>query len=275
MTAAAEAVVDRRGGVLGRILRDQRRPLAWWGLGVAGSILLYAAFWPSIRDNASQFNGYLENLPQAVRNMLGTNDFSTAPGYVASEVFAFVQPTLLLVYAIGAGARAIAGEEEDGTLDLLLSTPVPRRRVLLDSAWALLACSLGFGALVWVSVAVFGAPFGLRVSLVHLAAMALNLVGLGAAFGAIALAVGAATGSRRTAIGAAAGLAVLTFILNALAPTVHSLAGLRFLSPFHYYSGHAPITTGFTATDPLVLFGIAVVATAIAAGALDRRDLAA
>jgi len=274
VTATAETM-GRRADVLDRILRDQRRALAWWGLGVAGSILLYAAFWPSIRDNASQFNGYLENLPQAVRNMLGTNDFSTPSGYVASEVFAFVQPTLLLVYAIGAGARAIAGEEEEGTLDLLLSTPIPRRRVLLDSAWAVLACALGFGVLVWVSVVVFGAPFGLRVSLVHLAAMALNLVGLGAAFGAIALAVGAATGSRRAAVGASAGLAVLTFILNALAPTVRSLAGLRFLSPFHYYSGHAPMAKGFTGTDPLVLFGIAVVATAIAAVALERRDLAA
>ena len=41
-------------------------------------------------------------------------------------------PLLLLVAAIGAGARAIAGEEERGTLDLLLSTPVSRRRLALE-----------------------------------------------------------------------------------------------------------------------------------------------
>ena len=38
-------------------------------------------------------------------------------------------PLLLLIAAIGAGAGAIAGEEERGTLDLLLSLPVSRRRL--------------------------------------------------------------------------------------------------------------------------------------------------
>jgi ABC-2 type transport system permease protein len=264
-----------RGDVLGRILHDQRRPLAWWSLGVVGSILLYAAFWPSIRDNASQFQGYLEKLPDAVRNMLGTNDFTTPTGYVASEVFAFVQPVLLLVYAIGAGARAIAGEEEDGTLDLLLSTPIRRHQVLHDALLAMLACCLWLEALVWLSVAVFGAAFGLRVPLGNLAAAVLDLWGLGVAFGAIALAVGAATGSRRTALGASAGLALLTYVVNALAPTVRSLAPLRFLSPFHYSAGHTPLERGLTWSDPLVLLGIAIAASVVATLAFERRDLAA
>jgi len=272
---SAAATTAGRGDVLGRILRDQRRPLAWWSLGVAGSILLYAAFWPSIRDNAGQFQGYLEKLPEAVRNMLGTSDFTTPTGYVASEVFAFVQPVLLLVYAIGAGARAIAGEEEDGTLDLLLSTPIRRRRVLLESLIAMLVCALWLEALVWVSVAIFGRAFGLRVPLGNLAAAVIDLYVLGVAFGAIALGVGAATGSRRTALGASAGLALLTYVLNALAPTVRSLAPLRFLSPFHYSAGHSPIERGLTWSDPLVLLGIVAVAALAAIVAFERRDLAA
>ena len=43
-------------------------------------------------------------------------------------------PLLLLVYAIGAGSRAIAGEEESGTLDLLLAHPLSRRRSLPRSS---------------------------------------------------------------------------------------------------------------------------------------------
>jgi ABC-2 type transport system permease protein len=194
---------------------------------------------------------------------------------VQSEVFAFMGPVLLLVYAIGAGARAVAGEEEDGTLDLLLSTPIRRRRVLVDTAAAMIAVTFGLATIVWLAVAVFGPISGLHVPILHLTAAVVDLFGLAVAFGAISLAVGSATGSKHLAVGVAAGLALVTFILNTLAPTVDALKPLRLLSPFHYYSGHSPITTGFTWADPLVLLGIAAVALLVAGTTLERRDLAA
>ena len=53
----------------------------------------------------------------------GDLDYVSGAGYLGSELFAFMVPLLLLIAAIGAGARAIAGEEERGTLDLLLANP--------------------------------------------------------------------------------------------------------------------------------------------------------
>ena len=50
-------------------------------------------------------------------------------------------PLLLLVAAIGAGARATAGEEERGTLDLLLANPLSRRRLIAEKV-AALACEI-------------------------------------------------------------------------------------------------------------------------------------
>lgn len=45
---------------------------------------------------------------------------------------AFVVPLVLLAYAIVEGTGAIVGEEERGTLDLLLSNPLTRRRVVVE-----------------------------------------------------------------------------------------------------------------------------------------------
>ncbi len=47
------------------------------------------------------------------------------------------------MFAIGAGARAIAGEEEGRTLDLLLSTPIRRSQVLLDKWISMVVTTLG------------------------------------------------------------------------------------------------------------------------------------
>jgi ABC-2 type transport system permease protein len=275
---ARDAALPREvmlGSVLAKVLRDQRRTLAWWGGGFVLIDLMYAAFWPSVRDNADQFTQYLDDLPEFFRNMVGGIDFATAEGYVQSELFSFVAPIMLLVYAVGAGARAIAGEEEAGSLDLLLSTPVSRRRVLIDKFGAMLVAVAALTGLMWLGLAAFGPMFDLRPDAGGVAAMSLNAFLLGLAFGSLALAVGAATGSRTIAIGVPSGVALLTYILNALAPSVEGLEPVRLISPFYYYSGGDPILNGLDPLHALVLAAATVVLLALALWTFERRDLAA
>ena len=52
-------------------------------------------------------------------------------------------PLLLLVFAIGLGARAIAGSEQEGTLELLLSNPVTRRTVVAERYLAMVGMIAG------------------------------------------------------------------------------------------------------------------------------------
>ncbi|MGZ4154959.1 MAG: ABC transporter permease subunit [Actinomycetota bacterium] len=262
------------GAVWSKTLRDQRRTLLWWGAGILLVVLMYAAFYPSVKANADQFTSYMKNLPKAVKDMVGGTNIASPAGYLNSEIFSFMGPILLLVYAIGAGARAIAGEEESGTLDLLLSTPVRRRTVVLDKFVAMLVGTSALGAVAWLGTVAVAPAFGLHVAIANLTAAFLNLFLLGLAFGAVALAVGAATGSKSLAIGVAAGAAVLTFLLKTFAAAVSWLEPYRVLSPFYYYTGHDPLRNGFRPLDPIVLAGIAAVAIVIGLVTFEDRDLA-
>ena len=154
-------------GLFAKTLRDQRRALIGWGIGLAAIATMYAAFYPSIEDSAADFTGYLEKLPEAVRNVIGA-DFTTPAGYLRSETFSLLGPILFLVFAIGAGARAIAGEEEDGTLDLLLSTPIRRRQLLVDKVGAMVVTATALAAVLFVTLSVVGPPFDLTVPAVDL-----------------------------------------------------------------------------------------------------------
>jgi ABC-2 type transport system permease protein len=256
-------------------LRDGRRGLLLWSLGLFLTVLMYAAFWPSIQANAGQMSDYIEKMPEAIRNMMGGADFGTPVGYVQTELFSLLGPALLLVYAIGAGARAIAGEEEDGSLDLLLSAGVPRRRVVLDKAGALVAGTLTLSAVAWLSLVIVGPLYDLRLPLEGLTAATANLFLLATAFGMVSLLAGVAWGSRGAAIGLASGLVVAMFVLNTLAPSVHALEPFRFVSAFHYYSGHTPLRAGFDAGDVLVLACISVACLLAAVWTFERRDLKA
>ncbi len=261
--------------VLGKTLHEQRKSLIWWALGFVGTVLMYAAFWPTIRDNASVFTDYMNKLPEVMRNLIGSVSFTTPEGYLQMELFTFVAPILLLVYAISSGSRAIAGEEEAGSLDLLLSVPIRRRRVLLDKYWAMLVPTFGLVCLMWLTVVACGPVFDLHPDLGHLTGASLLAFLLATAFGSIALAVGCLSGSKGLAIGVPTGIALVTFLVNMFQPSVEWLDPFRWISPFYYYAGDQPMVNGLHAAHALVLAGISVVALLVALWAFERRDLAA
>ena len=260
--------------LLGVSIRAQRRAVIGWGIGLAAVATMYATFYPSITQSASQLESYLQNMPDAFRNLIGT-DYTSPAGYLRAELFALLGPILFLVYAIGAGGRAIAGEEAARSLDLLLSTPLTRTQIVRDKAIALVAAMGGLAAFLFVIVVAIGRPFGLTVPVQNAAAACLMLLLLGLAFASIALAVGSASGRKALAYGVTGVIAVATYILNVLAPSVSALGWTRPLSPFRWYLEPDPLTTGLHAENIGVLLAIAALGCAAAVITFRRRDLAA
>ncbi|HET9671794.1 MAG TPA: ABC transporter permease subunit [Actinomycetota bacterium] len=259
--------------ILRKELRDQRRALLGWGGGLAAMVLMYSSFWPSIRDNADQFESYLENLPEAFRNLVGELSLTTPVGYLQSELFSFLGPALLLVFAIGAGARSLAGEEEQRTMDVLAVTPLTRRRIVVEKFAAMSVTGLGLGVLVWLAVIAIGPVFDLRIPAGDLAAATLQLVLLGIAFGSIAMFLGSWRGRRGLAIGVTAAIAVAAFLIDAFAPAVDGLEWAARLSPFYYYGHSLPLANGLEPGHTAVLVLIAGTGLLGAVLTFDRRDV--
>lgn len=262
--------------VLGKTLREQRRALIWWAIGLFLAGATYAPFYPSIKENAETLTKYMESMPEFLKEaFLGASgDFVSPEGYLNTELFNFFAPILLLLFAVGAGARALAGEEERQTLDVLLSTPTSRRRVVIDKYLAMLLATAGLAVVLWASIPLTGPPFDLTPSLWDLAAASFMCFLLAMAFGSIALAIGCATGRRSLAIGISAGIAAGTWLLDLLVPAIDSIAWLQKLSPFHYYTDPEPMMNGLGVGGSLVMAGIAAVGFVVALVAFERRDLA-
>ena len=264
------------GSVVRKTLRDVRRGFTWWSAGLVGLVGLIVAAWPTVRDNPA-LKRLHETFPkelQAFVSFGGEFDYSTPAGYLGSELFSFMVPLLLLVAAIGAGGGALAGEEERGTLDLLLANPISRVRLALEKFAALAVEVTGLAAVLLVALVVGSHAAGMRIALAHLAAATAGALLLALAYGAVAFALGAATGRRGLAIGVSAAAAVAAYLVNTLAPLVNAIGHLRRASPFYHYSAGDPLRHGLEAGSVLFLFAVVIVASAIAVVAFDRRSLA-
>jgi beta-exotoxin I transport system permease protein len=261
-------------GVLVRAFRELQRSAVGWAIAVVGVTLLYAAFYPSIRDSAAQLSDYMDKLPEAVKSVIGA-DYTTPAGYLRSELFSSLGIILFLIFAIGAGSRAIAGEEERRTLDLVLSTPVRRRTLITDKALAIVVTTFALAGVLFVTTLAAGPLFDLSVPVPRLVGACVMLALLAISFGATALAISTASGRRSLGNAVAGAIAVISLVLNALAAQVSALDPIRPLSPFRWYLDPDPLTTPLQPVNVLVLVGIAVVAFLLALFAFDRRDLAA
>ena len=256
-----------------KALFDARRSLLGWVIAIVGAGTMYASFWPTMRT--PEMKQALDSYPQGVLEAFNYSDLSSAAGYLGSSVYGLVVPLLVVAFAIAAGTRAVAGDEDAGTLDLLLAHPVGRSRLALERVGALAVTVLGITALLGLTMVALSGPAKFDgIGAAGFGAMTVHLALFGITFGTLAFAVGAATGSRGMALGLSAGVAVLAYLANSVLPQVESLTWAQNLSPFHWYLGNSPLVNGLQPGGTALLLGAAVVLTAAGTWAFNRRDVA-
>jgi ABC-2 type transport system permease protein len=258
-----------------KTLRDQKLSLLGWSVGLA-ALSLYLLYVYPFMNRAGELLKVLDNLPPVIKNLIGNNNFLATPeGFLNLQPFSILAPLLFIVFAIAKGSDAIAGEEERGSLDLLLAQPLQRGRVVMEKS-AAHALALFILALVfWISLAGGTAIFHIAVSRWRLAEVILSCFLLGMVFFAISLAVGCLSGKKKLSVGISGGLAVITYLINAYAPMVEVLRPYRVFSPFYYYNGNTVLINGLDISHLLLLICLIAIFFAAALFAFSRRELAA
>ena len=260
--------------VFAKGLRDQWRSLLAWALAVAALALMVAAFYPSVKASMASYQQIADQMPKVLRDAFVGSDIGSPAGWLDTKLFSMMAPIMLLVYAIAAGARGVAGEEEEGTLDLLLAQPVSRGRVLLQKYADVLVGVALLTATLFATLVASAPLFEIHLGAWQLFQGSLLVGLLGLAFGSVAFLVAAAWGRRGLAAGVAGGLAGVMYLMNILAPESTLLERLRPVSLFSYY-GVAPLSEGLRAADVAAFGSTALVAFALAYAVFSRRDIGA
>lgn len=259
--------------VFGKALRESRRGVAAWAIGIAAVGMMYAAFYPSMADPAMA--EALRAFPPELLEALNMGDLTSPAGYLEGSTFGLLGPLMMIIFATVLGSRAIAGDEEDGRLDVLLAHPVERWSVVVQRGLAMVVALAIAGLVLFVGLVAISGPAQLtEIGAANLAATTVQLVLLAGVFGSLALGVGALTGSRGAAIGAVAIIGVLTYLAHTVLPDVSGFEWAENLSPFFYYLGGRPLVNGLQVADSLVLATTAVVLVAIGVIGFVRRDIA-
>lgn len=264
-------------GSLAFLLSDLRlrwRSLVWWLIGVVALVALVDAFYPSIAGDPA-LDEMMQQVPESLRPLIGSESLTSPVGYLSSQLYLYFLPAVLLVFAIGRGTSALAGEEEDHTLDLLLAQPVSRASLYWQKVVGIVAGVVVLSLASLIPTILLAGPTGLDIPLASLASVTVQLFAFVMLFALLALAVSAAVGRKGPGVTVAAGFAFLTFLIDGLGQSVDWLGHLRPLTPWRWYDATAALQGEAVWGSLLVLVAAAAVVAVLGLIAFRRRNLRA
>jgi ABC-2 type transport system permease protein len=255
-------------------LHDRRRAWIWWSIALVMTLVMIAASYGAI-EGQEELNQSLQEIPESLRVLMGIDEeltLTSPAGYLNSQWFANFFPILLSIYGIGLAARFIAGEEGDGRLEVVLSYPIARLRVLGERGWAVLTLLVALFVMPSAVLVVTSSGFGMdgigaaELSAASASSLLLALLHTAATYG-----VGAWTGRRGVAIAVGAGVTGGGFLVQSLANISDTLRPVRWLSPWHWFIDARPIVDGWSGMLLPSVGTLALCAVFVAAGAARFR----
>lgn len=211
--------------------------------------------------------------PEELLAMFGGGDMSTPEGFYQLETYGLMAPIAFSVVTVLIGARALAGEEANRTMGLLLANPIKRSTVVLEKTAAMVVHASVVALALFAGV-VGGSMLGrLGMSPGRIAATTALAMLIGLVFGALALLLSAATGRTRVAVYGTVGLALFLYVANGFLPFAAGLDNLVYFGPFHYYLSSDPLLNGMHWGHGGVLLAAFITLVIGAVFAFDRRDL--
>ena len=257
-------------------LWERRRSIIWWAVGLVALATITIAFVPTIRNDAEAFVSLFDAMPEGLLSVFGIEDASalvTAVGLVNSRLYTGIGPVIVAVLGIGMGVAAVAGEEDRGTLNLLMAQPVTRTSVILQKTAAAAVLIGAVMAALLVTLLIFNPIVDLEFGFEQMVAANVGLGLIAFVFYAFALAVGATTGRRGLTVGVSAAFTAATFFINGFAPLVEDLEWAQRLTPFFWLQEPNPLADGFAFGWFGLMLLVALALIAVAIVGFNRRDI--
>ena len=251
-------------------LKFRRNAIVGWALGLSFFPIVYVSIYPSV---AEEMAGLADlEIYQAMGVSLGTFE-----DWIASILIMFV-PLLLAIYALINGTGTLAGEEEDGRLEMLVTLPLPRWQIVTAKAIALSLATIIIllfvslvGAVVFVAIE---SQIETTLTAIDMVAAMLAAWPLVFAVAMLAIFLAAFSASRRSAALIMTAVVVVGYFGSNLANSTTVLEPFEPLFLFTYLDSTArAVQEGQPIGDVVVLLGVGVVALLLALFFFQRRNL--
>lgn len=229
--------------VFSHALKRSLGAIIGWGLslGLMGAFML--GFYGTIAGQGEQLRELIKQYPPELMAAFGGMkiDLFSPEGFLHMEFFSYM-PLVIGIFAVLAGSSLLAGDEENGILDLLLAYPIERTAFFLGRLLAFAATTFIIMASVWLGFALVLPSTTMDVTIIELARPFLSLLVILLLFGTLALLLSMLLPSRNMAAMSAGLLLTFSFFVPVFASMDKEWEKIAKFFPMDYYQGGFALT---------------------------------
>jgi polyether ionophore transport system permease protein len=253
-------------------LRDYRIAIPGWGLGIGLLIFVVLSSFPSLVETPAA-RASLVSLGPSFAWIAEPLKIDTPGGY-ATFKYGFTV-LIMALWPLLACSRMLRGDEERGSMDVLLSLPRGRGRVALEKLAAIWTALLLMGLLIGLLTYLGGMRVNADFSFGDALLSGLNLALICGVFGSLALLISQFTQERGTAAGLTGGLLLIFIVLDMVHRVIPNTDWISRLSPVYYYNLNKPLVPGFGINPGalLVLLVLSIILSGAAIWLFVVRDI--
>jgi ABC-2 type transport system permease protein len=255
-----------------KTLRGYRIAILGWGIGM-GLVVVSPMASVATLITTPQAREQLISLAASFAWNADVVAVDTIGGYATWKIGIFV--FLIGIWPLLAGSRMLRGEEERGSLDVLLSVPRPRMRVALEKVAAMWTALIAMGVLIGLLAFGGGQKFGADFTLGDALLYGLNLALVCAVIGGLALLISQFTQEQGPAAGWTAGLLLVFIVMDMVHRVIANTEWISRISPIYYYNLSKPLVPsyGVNVGAMLLLLALTLVISGAAVWLFARRDI--
>lgn len=249
------------------------RGMLGWMLALSAVATLYLSLYGSIAETLNTSSPLMQSLPPSLMKSLSFDAITSGAGYAQSTLYGLLGFVLLTVASIVWGTAAVAGAEESGSLELTLSHSISRSSYYAQALLTLMVRTGLLAATAGTMTFLWNGPGKLAIDTGNIIPMCISYWLIGLTAGCTALGVGAVFGAKKVAIAAGAGLAVLSYMMNALGRQNPNWEWMLNISPYHWAYGSSPLANGWDGANLLGLALLSAVFVLLGWAVFNRRDI--
>lgn len=223
--------------ILLRLLVRSRVAILGWGLGLAAYGAYLILFYDTLMEQQDVLMQLLEQYPPELMAVFGgVANFFTPGGYLDAYFFSYM-PLIIGIFALLAGSSLLAGDEENGTLDLILAHPISRTALFMGRLAGFLLVMILILGITWLAFILTIPVTTLPVSAGETALPFVSLFAVLLFVGTLALMLSMLLPSRAMASAVAGLVLVGSFFMVTLARLDENLENAARFSPLYYNQG--------------------------------------
>ena len=265
------------GSVFLETYRQTWKQMLYWGLGLAALALMVVLMVPLF--DMQDIKDLLGSFPPIILAMVGVGKeleiFATNEGFVAMGFFG-KSALIFAVYPVVMGMRITANEEDTGTMDLLLSLPLQRARVIIEKFLAYSVSIVGVVALIYLGMQLGVSMAGIDLDVGRLAEVTFYLIPLMVFVMAVTTLIAVVVRRRSVALGIVTAFVIASYMLQAIGAVAEGTAAepIGAISFLTYYNAGDILIEGFIWPH---ITGFILLSAALLLASLfqyERRDIA-